>query len=219
MTTLVELECPADRIGLARTFDRDEAFEFRIDGMIGDAPPLVWTSGTDRSAVETALEGDPSVDVIASLANATDDRWLFRLEFGRDLTRLQEVVTANDGAILAATGRDGAWTLELLFHDHVAVSETHARLADLDYEVSVQRVTSLDERSGGQTPLTDTQYETIVAAHELGYFDVPREVTLQELAEELGISHQALSERLRRSHAALVSAELSNRIAPTGVDR
>lgn len=219
MTTLVELECPADRVGLARTFDRDGTFEFRIDGMIGDAPPLVWTSGTDRGVVDDALEADPSVDVIASLANASDDRWLFRLEFGDGLTRLQEIVIDNDGAILAASGRDGEWLLELLFHDRSAVSATHERLAELEYDVVVQRVTTLDERAGGQTPLTETQYETIVTAHELGYFDVPRNVTLQELADELGVSHQALSERLRRSHAALVSAELSNRIAPTGVDR
>ena len=76
----------------------------------------------------------------------------------------------------------------------------------------------MDGVRGERSPLTKTQYETVVTAYELGYFDVPRKVTLKELAAELDVSHQALSERLRRSHAALVDAELSNRLAPTEID-
>jgi predicted DNA binding protein len=35
-------------------------------------------------------------------------------------------------------------------------------------------------------------------AVERGYFDVPRKTTLEELADELDISRQALSEHVRR---------------------
>lgn len=37
----------------------------------------------------------------------------------------------------------------------------------------------------------------------MGYYDVPRTVTLTELADSLDVSHQGLSERLRRAHANL----------------
>jgi predicted DNA binding protein len=37
---------------------------------------------------------------------------------------------------------------------------------------------------------------------------VPRSVTLQELAEEFDVSHQAISERLRRATNALVQDTL-----------
>ena len=219
MTTLVELECPAETVGLARTFAQDEAFSFAIDGMIGDVPPLVWTTGTSRRRVSAALEADPSVELIASLATLDDDRWLYRLAFGEELSRFEQLVSTGDGAIVSASGQDGSWSLELLFHDHESVSVVHERLAEDDFEATVRRVTSPNGRPSDRTPLTETQYETIVAAHEHGFFDVPRNVTLQELAEELDVSHQALSERLRRSHAALVSAELSNRLATSPIER
>ncbi|WP_226479582.1 helix-turn-helix domain-containing protein [Natrinema amylolyticum] len=230
MTTVVELGISADRLGLAHTFDRVSAFEFQIGGMIGGSPPLVWTSGPDRDSVRRALEADPSVDVIASVADdgdtATDaetetgpgDRWLFRLEFGDGVKLFEQIVTENDGAILTARGREGRWTVKLLFHDRESVSACHELLEQYEFGADVTRISGVDDLASARTPLTETQYETICKAHELGYFDVPRGVTLKELAAELDISHQALSERLRRSHAALVSAELSDRSAPMEID-
>ncbi|WP_459889934.1 helix-turn-helix domain-containing protein [Halostagnicola bangensis] len=219
MTTVVELEVPAERLGLARTFDRVQTFEFQVSGLIGEGPPLVYVSGPERERVESALERDPSVDVIATLDDASDGRWLLRLEFNQGIKTFQKIVSENDGAILEASGQDGTWSVKLLFHDREAVSECHSLFEQHEFAATVTRVSSMNDTSNGQTPLTEIQYETILKAHELGYFDVPRQVTLEELASELDISHQALSERLRRSHSALVSAELSNRMAPVGMDR
>ncbi len=56
--------------------------------------------------------------------------------------------------------------------------------------------------------LTEGQYEAIRAAHRAGYYDVPRSTKLKELAAELGVSHQSLSQRLRRAHESLVSAAM-----------
>ena len=39
---------------------------------------------------------------------------------------------------------------------------------------------------------------------ERGYFDVPRQVDAQALAEELGISHQAFSEQIRRATGTMI---------------
>lgn len=230
MTTVVELGIPADRLGLAGTFDRVSTFEFRIKGTVGDSPPLVWTTGPDRDSVGCALESDPSVEVIASVAGDRDaatevetddppgDRWLYRLAFGDAVKLFEQLVTENGGAILAASGRDRRWTVKLLFHDRESVSTCHEILERYEFETDVTRISGVDDLSTAGTPLTETQYETICKAHELGYFDVPRGVTLEELASELDVSHQALSERLRRSHAALVSAELSQRTAPITID-
>ncbi|TYL38715.1 bacterio-opsin activator [Natronococcus pandeyae] len=228
MTTVVDLEIPADRLGIAHAFDRVSTLEFHIGGMIGDFPPLVWVSGPDQRTVRRALEADPSVEIIADLTDDprteregddwVRDRWLYRLELGSRVKLFQQLVSENEGAILEASGQDEYWSVQLLFHDRRAVSECHAMFDQYDFRVNVARVTGMSDLPSTRTPLTETQYETICKAHELGYFDVPREVTLKELAAELDISHQALSERLRRSHAALISAELSNDIAPPKID-
>ncbi|EMA41139.1 helix-turn-helix domain-containing protein [Halobiforma nitratireducens] len=290
MTTVVELEAPAARLGFARTFDRVSTFEFRIGGLVGGSAPLVRLTGPDRRTVDRALETDPSVDVIANVGDgpagvagaSTDSRspsttpgragvpnreadggsptagrpndrrsngggngneptgggsasptvadgnvdvdaaqqrqWLYRLAFHDGFKLFQQIVRENDGAILAAKGRDDRWSLQLLYHDRESVSQSHGLFEQYEFEVEVTRINSPENLDREQSPLTDTQYETVVAAHELGYFDVPREITLEELAAELDVSHQALSERLRRSHAALISAELSDRLSPVGID-
>jgi len=51
-----------------------------------------------------------------------------------------------------------------------------------------------------------------VLAYERGYFDTPRETSLEEIAEELGITQQSLSSRLRRGHRRLIKATLSSSV-------
>ncbi|APX96230.1 helix-turn-helix domain-containing protein [Natronorubrum daqingense] len=229
MTTVVELEIPADRLGAAQTFDRVPTFECQIGGMIGDSPPLVWVSGPNRRRVRDALEADPSLTVIASLTGSNQhtetsdgleerEQWLFRLEFGDELKVFEQIVAENAGAILTACGQNGTWSVKLLFHDRGALSECYALFEQYEYAVEVTRLTGIDDFESARTPLTQTQYETICTAYDLGYFDIPREITLKELASELDVSHQALSERLRRCHAALVSAELTDGMQPTPID-
>ncbi len=218
MTTVVELEMPASCLAGRQAFEDVPSLEFQLSGVIGDSPPLVWVSGPSRHEVSSALEADPSIDVLASLTDASQGRWLFRLEFDPVVTQFQQIVADNDGAILETTGRDGIWSLKLLFHDRQSLSVAHDVFRENEFAVTVTRMRSIDGVKGEGTPLTQTQYETILTAHERGYFDVPRKITLQELATELDISHQALSERLRRSHAALVSAKLLNHRSSSTID-
>ena len=56
--------------------------------------------------------------------------------------------------------------------------------------------------------LTDKQHEVIATALEMGYFEIPRDCTLQDLASELDISHQAASERLRRGMKTIVESNM-----------
>ena len=56
--------------------------------------------------------------------------------------------------------------------------------------------------------LTDEQYEALTMACETGSVDVPRATDLDELAAELDISHQALSERFRRGTEMLIEEAL-----------
>ncbi|EFW93068.1 DNA binding domain-containing protein [Haladaptatus paucihalophilus DX253] len=51
---------------------------------------------------------------------------------------------------------------------------------------------------------TEQQHETLRSAMDRGYYEIPRRMTTTDLAEELGVSHQAVSERLRRGHRCLV---------------
>lgn len=47
--------------------------------------------------------------------------------------------------------------------------------------------------------LTDRQDEALRIAYEWGHFDIPRRASLEDVAEELGITPSSVSERLRRA--------------------
>ena len=46
-------------------------------------------------------------------------------------------------------------------------------------------------------------------AYERGYFNSPRDVTMTELGEELGISQQAIASRLRRGIRQILGRTLA----------
>lgn len=53
-----------------------------------------------------------------------------------------------------------------------------------------------------------SQYTALTQACQHGYFKIPRELDLDDLAAMMNISHQALSERLRRGHETLIKTTL-----------
>ena len=60
-----------------------------------------------------------------------------------------------------------------------------------------------------EAALTDTQLEALALAYERGYFEFPREVTLEALGEELGISRQAVGSRIRGGINHVLGSTLS----------
>ncbi|WP_160134738.1 helix-turn-helix domain-containing protein [Halococcus salsus] len=65
-----------------------------------------------------------------------------------------------------------------------------------------------NETEQDQHQMTTEQQTALTEAAKAGYYEIPRSATAVEVAEQLGISHQALSERLRRAHSQLVDTHL-----------
>ena len=59
--------------------------------------------------------------------------------------------------------------------------------------------------------LTQRQEEALLEANRLGYYKVPRERRLKEVAEEMGMSSAALSELLRRAEERLIAHYIASR--------
>ncbi|MFB6072382.1 MAG: helix-turn-helix domain-containing protein [Halobacterium sp.] len=57
--------------------------------------------------------------------------------------------------------------------------------------------------------LTDRQREALLAASDLGYYEVPREATNEDVADRLGCAPNTASEHLQKAEAKLVAAALS----------
>jgi len=73
---------------------------------------------------------------------------------------------------------------------------------------ALQTVSKRKSRTEYGFGLTPEQRETLLMAVEKGYFSVPRETKLAEIAEVVGITQQAASERVRRGAETVLRKSL-----------
>lgn len=206
MATIAEIRIPVRGFALSHTLETLDVV-FEIERIVAHDPdtlmPYVWASGADREELRETLSADPSVDDIEVIAEP-DDEVLYRMSWIDSIEALVHILTEEEGTILAADGRQDGWFMRILFPDREALSATYEFCEEHDLPLDVQRIYNIDQGKQGRFGLTDEQEETIAAAYDHGYYDVPRDISLSEFADELDISHQALSERLRRGHKTLV---------------
>jgi len=68
------------------------------------------------------------------------------------------------------------------------------------------RVDRIEQRIDSEQLLTETQSELIAAAVEAGYYDTPRECSLTDLAEEVGLAKSTCSETLHRAEEKIIKS-------------
>ena len=105
---------------------------------------------------------------------------------------------------------DGEWSFTVRFRDHADLTRFHQYYQDNDFPVHVDRVYAPDGESRTEYGfgLTPEQRETLLMAVEKGYFSVPRKTKLEEIAEAVGITQQAASERVRRGAETVLRKSL-----------
>lgn len=208
MTSIADIEFSADGTGLGELFEAVPSLTCEMESVIASSGHGLWLSGPSQDEIEDALTNASTIGDY-SLINSDDGRWLYDIEFEPDTVDVFETVLEEGGTVLSASASNGTWLLSIRVVDRENVSSLYDRLVENDVTPTIVRLFDLAEESHTQCGLTARQYETLVAAIDHGYFEIPREVSMQELSEELDISHQALSERLRRAYRALVTSELN----------
>lgn len=169
--------------------------------------PYVWATGDQHDAFEERVRNHPLVADLLAL-DRLGDRRLYRVEWDERPTCLIDGLVEADAVILEASGND-QWTFRVRFPDDEKLSQFHDYIIDRDLSVHIERTYSLDDEAvhGGQFDLSDEQREALRLALRRRYFETPSQVTLDELADELGITKQALSDRIRRgNHTVLREA-------------
>ncbi len=70
----------------------------------------------------------------------------------------------------------------------------------------------LSEYEGGQRTLdtlTDRQLEVLQTAYDMGFYEVPRKTSIDEIADEIGLDGGTVSEHLQRAERNLLSQQLT----------
>jgi predicted DNA binding protein len=212
MSVLAVVSVPASAFVLGTTFAVDPAVHVRLERFVpvgDDTVPYFWIGDDSVERVTTALEADPEVEAWA-VVEQTGSEALVRVEWANNAEPLLDAIREHDGHILEATGSAETWELRIRFVDHEHLAACYRTCADRDIPLTLERLHNpgVPEEMGIWSSVTDTQRRTILAAFEAGYFDVPRQTSLVELAEDLGVSDTAVSQRLRRGLTSLIAATL-----------
>lgn len=203
---------PAAQFALHETIQRVPSAEFEIVRVVGSSSdrvvPLIWATadeGEPFDSLTDALKSDSTIESVEEIAEF-DNEYLFKLEWKMQIQVLFYILMEEDATILDAQSKGEEWHFRILFPEHDSVSSTYEFCKEYDISLDFKQITQLSGSfRRGWFGLTEHQYETIVGAYREGYYSVPRKANLEELAEQFDISHQALSERLRRGHQKLIA--------------
>lgn len=205
MVGMVPVTVTADSFALDDTFERVPDAEFDTAPVVahdaGTAIPLLWASTADHGAVEEALHTDPSTLDVSRLSRH-EEQSLYRVEWRPAVQAVVESLLGRHGSLLDAHGSRTGWSFRLLFRQRSRVDALADRCRDLSLDAVVQRP-MVDFPSGAT--VSKKQIEALSVALSMGYYAVPRRRTLEDVADEVGVSHQALSERLRRGQQGVLA--------------
>ncbi|GGN94672.1 MULTISPECIES: helix-turn-helix domain-containing protein [Haloarcula] len=162
----------------------------------------------DRGELEAALEEDPTVDNY-ELVDWTDRTGIYYIEHTPETKLISTVVTDVNGFLVHTETKRHGWLVRLLLPDRAALNTIWEYANENDIALDIIEIYGNSETGGEPSyGLTAEQRTALTIAYEEGYFGEPRDVSLNEVAEVIGLSSTAMSGRLRRGMRNLVGATL-----------
>lgn len=182
-------------------------------GPVTRAELLTWSPTADAT---TLFWCDADADATASVVRAVDS--LVETELVEDGEGTYAFLR-QDGYEFAPAVLDAIAAASVVFLPPVAFLETgavrfeavgeagalgafHDALADLG-DVAIERVHEF-ERSASPSRLTDRQRAALEAAVEAGYYELPRDGTIADVAAALDCSTSTAGELIRKAEAAVI---------------
>lgn len=171
--------------------------------------PYFWVHGGDHHEFEDAFRDDESVTNITTI-DSVDDAKLYRAEWTQHVESIVYAYVEIGATILQAVGRDELWELRIRFDDRDSLSEFQTYCEENEVGFELKRITEQEQPMAcAQYDLTPKQRETLVTALKAGYYEMPQEVAMSDLADKFGITQQALSKRFHSAHKNLIRSTLT----------
>lgn len=205
MSVVATVEIPAREFTLSAMLAANPDTEVRLVRVVPLGTtfvPYVRASGGSVDAIERALRAEADVESFR-VVDRENDETLVRVEWAENVGGLLGAIVETGTSILRGVGSGETWTFRLRFDDQETLTAFHRECRERGVTLDVLRVRSRGPDGDGSA-LTDVQRETLRLAVERGYFEVPRQTSLVDLAAELGVSDTAVSQRLQRGLAGIL---------------
>ena len=91
---------------------------------------------------------------------------------------------------------------------HDAISDTFSEYETAGLSPNLQKFGTYEGCDQPLNELTERQREVIQTAYDMGYYEVPREVTTEDIAAELAVDSSTIAEHLQRAERNLLKHHL-----------
>ncbi|WP_313694541.1 helix-turn-helix domain-containing protein [Halorarum halobium] len=209
MSLVAEFRLTHPDFPLSRTLEDVPGFALRAEQLLADDPtaPTVffWAEGEAFDSFEAAMDGDPTVARWERVETLCDRRF-YRLDVDPDASVVLYPTDIEYGVsrIDFSASTDGL-DVRTRFPDRETMRCYFDSCRGKGMDVSLHKLYEGIDVGEGPNDVSDKQCEALQRAAELGFFTVPRETDLGDVADSLGVSRQAASERIRRGTQALVT--------------
>ncbi|WP_396613814.1 helix-turn-helix domain-containing protein (plasmid) [Haloferax sp. S1W] len=218
MSTIATLRVPASTFVLDDTLGYHPSVEARllrsvqVDG--ASMAPSMWLRSDDTVPLEQLLRSDPSVSD-HSILLSSDDGGVYRIGIRPQSDTFLRLFVESSVTVVDSYAHDGEWVFRVLADNRDSLGQLMENWNQANLGYAVERISNCEDVSDpARFGLTESQYRALVTAFREGYYSVPRESDITTVANILGISHQATSQRLRRGHERLIQNALIERPAP-----
>lgn len=216
MSCVAEFTIPPESFPFGETLVSQQDIEIHVDQIIPtdeSALPFFWVHGCDSEQFMTYAEDELEVQN-TQLLERVNDTALFRAEWSPN-DEIIDGLKDLEITIVEAVGTAENWRFEVRTQNRDEFQRFRDLFTRQGIPIELERLYSLEDLINGEDlQLTPDQRETLLTAHQEGYFDEPRKVTQSDLAEKFGISRRAIADRLRRGTKNLIAETL----LPSGRD-
>lgn len=212
MPTVATVRVPADEFTLGQVLADVGDYYAELTQFVptdGQFVPYVWVEHEDPARVEASLRTEPRVSRVTKFDERVG-RALYEIRWDRPHDDFIWTLMEGEFLLSEGWGTPACWEFELLASDSDELAAFQADCRENGVPIEIRAVHPSGASSVGPHEITDRQRDILSLAHERGYFDQPRGVTVSELASELDISPHAASRLLRRGLANLVEQSLRN---------
>ena len=119
-------------------------------------------------------------------------------------------LTETKIALIEAVGTNQRWTFAIRGDDRQDIAGFQHRCRELEIPITLTKLHALTPiESETEAAFTGAEQEALVLAYKRGYFNTPRDVSMEYLGDERGISQRAVASRLRRGISSILGSTLS----------
>lgn len=214
MSVVTDLSIPGSELAFGETLSDVPDVRVSLDRIVpvkGESFPYVWAHTSDQDGFREALRNAASVETF-QLVHREDRKGLYSIDWHGETGPFLACLAQVGSVVLQGRGTAKRWEFTLRFDTHEDVNRFQELCSKREISFSIDRVVSGSAGTEPDMTLSQCQRETVELALKRGYFDVPRRTTMVNLAEELDISDQAVSARIRRAMKKLGQREFSEPI-------